>query len=312
MKRDISEYSDEEFIALVKELKSQPSYIDKVKLFYETLGRIVPVYDDRRKIKKKNYELNLAAQNDEEHNQKVHFYIDEEAKKYCQEFLGPRIKNLDKVDNKEIAIQKFIAEIKEELKKSVFILKGYDFGVTREDIFSVYLDDDPLLNDKPKYFIEYLRNNSIVTKIEGTEDHPEYADYFQKTILGVGYYYAEQKLKAMLPEKEPIDPEEPPANIDGLLTDRQRIALAHELDLIQFLEEKYDLLTNRKGLAQVLSMLFGIKLQSEQFEKLHDAIKKMKAGDATKSPINERNISLVRRYISLVGINPRRSKGYRK
>jgi len=59
-------------------------------------------------------------------------------------------------------------------------------------------------------------------------------------------------------------------------------------------------------------MLFGIKLQSEQFEKLHDAIKKMKAGDTLRSPIRERNISLVRRNLSLIGINPRRSKGYRK
>jgi TnpA family transposase len=60
--KHITEYSDKEFMALVKELNRQETYLEKVKLFYDKTGRSRGY---KRVIKDKEYTFSVKPKNEE-------------------------------------------------------------------------------------------------------------------------------------------------------------------------------------------------------------------------------------------------------
>jgi TnpA family transposase len=60
--KHITEYSDKEFMALVKELNRQETYLEKVKLFYDKTGRSQGY---KRVIKDKEYTFSVKPKNEE-------------------------------------------------------------------------------------------------------------------------------------------------------------------------------------------------------------------------------------------------------
>ncbi len=279
----IESLSHNEFLALFQEF-IKLSYEERVKLIFHKYGYIRGVA--KKIINDTVYEISLLPETHEQNQYKWEFYIKEKAIEFCRKWIDPKIKNLDKNENRVGVIKFLQAKLEKELEfKTSHRDKGYLYGVTNSSFD--WLKDMPLGHD------------------------PRISPFFSDWHDGLGYYLIEKELGQMIIEEEIEDSEESVPYLDKL-TFREKLTLANELGIIDFLEESYDLKSNRKQLAHILSMLFGINNKSVDFDKLYDSIKKMKAGDQSKSPINQKNITSVRNQLSSIGISLKNSKGNKK
>lgn len=248
------------------------TYEDQIKVIYQEYGYIRGEY--LRTIKGKDYVITLLPKTPEENLIRWEYYLEQEAQKWSTRWIEPKTINLNRSPDIEKAIQLLLAENQQGVNSSYLIKRGYEYGFTRSSLG--WLNKSPLAYDHRETLRDMIR--------------------------GLGMFYVEQRLKEMLPASEPEEVESDLPMMDSL-SDKQRIVLAHELGIIQHLRSIDWFNHKKRNLSNVLCLLFGIDLNTATAESILEDIKKMDAGDPTKSPINDKNTGKVKSYLSALGMN---------
>lgn len=270
---------DKEFKQLEQKL-NKLSYIDKIKFMYETYGVIRGT--DKRIISKKEYVISLTPSNQIENIERWQFYVEQEALKYCNEWLDKKLKNINKIPNKLIVIKHLHEGIIQEVKSSAGLKRGYTYGLTQEQM-------------------DWVNEGSITNDLR---------PILQEWIKGLGLFYVDcelQKYKYDLSE----DPLEDLPRLEQL-SNREKLVLFNELGIISHLRSSIWFNLKKRNLLSVLCLLIGIDINSESANKLYDDLKKMDAGDKSKSPINKKNIEKVHKYLNALGLTQKELRELKK
>lgn len=262
-----------EFIDMVYELNSQPTYLDKVKFVYCKFRNIKG--KESRVINEKEYVFTIQPTTNEENLIRWEYYIDEESKIKSQEWLEPQIKNLDKSPDKSKAINFILEEISEIISSQSDIKRGYKYGTKKNEL-------------------NWIKDSALDLN---------FSHIISPFITGLSFYYSEQKINAL--KEEPLLEQEDILPNLNILNYNQKLALAYELGIIQFLVNNFEIESSRVRLARVLGIMFGIELNSKTFTNFYDSVRKLYAEDPSKGPLNEKNLDAVRGQLSLIGIKQR-------
>jgi hypothetical protein len=90
---------------------------------------------------------------------------------------------------------------------------------------------------------------------------------------------------------------------EGLLDPKVRFVAADLLGIIDHLEKRF-CHSDRRKLADILSVLFGCRLDGKERESIYQYVKKYYSEDPTKSPVNNTNTEKASRILKLIGVSP--------
>lgn len=268
---NINDYSDNEFIALVKELNKKSTYLEKLEFVYSKFKKVKG--EDTRQIDGKEYIFTIKPNNNEEALTRWQYFVEQRALEYCKVWLDKNASGMVKAENRTRTIEVLLNDIKDELKGNNDLRWGYKYGIKKTGLDSLNLVS--------------IHTETMMAEIG----------------KGLGLYYAELELNKLQEENKEEEIKEDFPNLD-LLTDRQKLTLAKELGLIYYLRMEFDWVNHKKSnLGNLLCLLFGINLNSEKAEAMIKDITKMDSSDGTKSPINSKNLETIRKQLAVLGFN---------
>lgn len=268
--KNISDLSDKEWKELANELSSL-QYQEKIKILYDRFNIIWG--SEARTIAKKEYVISATPLDNNENLQRWEYYLDQKAQEFYSKWIEVNLKNLDKAPEKANAIKKHLENIRVMVSENIEIQRGYDYAITRSGL-------------------EWVNNGHISYNYQPT---------LNLWARGLGCYYVEVDLKKrqeIQAETDLLD-----LSIISSLTDKQRLVLAHELGIIHHLRSVEWFNHKKRNLSTVLCLLFGIDPKSATAENILEDIKKIDAGDVTRSPINAKNTTIIKNCLSALGLN---------
>lgn len=275
----INDYSDEDFLELVKELNIQENYLDKVKFFY---GKNDRYKGEKRTIMNIEYSFSLLPQTQEEKLIWWEYFVEQRALEYCKVWMDKNASEMDIVDDRNRTIEVLLKDIQDEVNGKKDRIRGYNYGIKKTGLDSLNL--------------ESFNVDSFMSEIG----------------KGLGLYYAELKLKKLQEESKEVEIKEDFPNLE-LLTNRQKLTLAKELGVISHLRNEFNWVSHKKSnLGNLLCLLFGINLNSKDADDIKKDITKMDSGDPTRSPINSKNIEAIHKQLHVLGFNPKDLEKVRK
>lgn len=275
----INDYSDKQFIELIKELNRQDTYPEKVKFFYDKTERFK---GERRTIKNKEYSFSLLPQTKEEKLIWWEYFVERRALEYSKVWMNKNASGVNKAEDRTRTIGVLLNDIQNEVKGNDGLKRGYEYGIKKTGLDSINLESFDV--------------NSFMSEIG----------------KGLGLYYAELELKKLQEEKKEEEIKEDFPNLD-LLTNRQKLTLVSELGLIYYLRMEFDWVKYKKSnLGNLLCLLFGINLNSESADAMIKDINKMDSADPTRSPINSKNLEATHKQLVALGFNTKDLKRVKK
>lgn len=266
--KNILSLSKTEFKELAIKL-SDLTYIERIRILFDEYGEIRG--ETKLNISKKEYIISTKPQTEEENLQRWKYFLEKKSDLYFTDWQEKNITILNKSDDPNKAITHLLNKIKADVHSNHLIKNGYEYG-----FFPSSLD--------------------WINAVSISFDHQAELSNWAK---GYSLYKAERLLKKVYDNEPEVGDEIPSL---GLLSIRAKITLAYKLGIIEHLE-KFNVLNSPKTLSLTLSLLFGINQKSADYENLHNNIKKLKAGDSSKSPINTKNIRDIENKLREIGFN---------
>ena len=271
--KHITEYSDKEFMALVKELNRQETYLEKVKLFYDKTGRSRGY---KRVIKDKEYTFSVKPKNEEEQLIFWEYFVEQRAKEYCREWMNKNASGMDRAEDRTRIIDVLLNDIQNDVMGNNDLKWGYKYGIKKTGLESLNLD----------------------------------GIYVESVLLGVGkglgLYYAELELKKVGEESKE---EEFVLNIKTGFSEGYRLVLMEELGIIEYLKTRSEIPFNEPGrLIRVLGELMGIDVSPQKNRSFVASVKHLLSGNVEgKGPSNPTSRRDVAAFLTKLNIplNPK-------
>ena len=267
---NLNNLSDKAWKELANELNAL-QYQERIKILYDRFDIIRG--SEARTIGKKDYVISATPIDTEENLQRWDYYLEQKAQHFCSKWIEVNLKNLDKAPEKRDAIKKHLENIGVMVSQNIEIQRGYDYAITRSGL-------------------EWVNTGHISFNCQPT---------LNLWSRGLGCYYVEVNLRnqqEILPENDLLD-----LPIIATLTDKQRLVLAHELGIIHHLRSVDWFNHKKRNLSNILCLLFGIDPKSANADKIFEDIKKIDAGDVTRSPINAKNTAVIKNNLSALGLS---------
>lgn len=266
--RSIDDYSDNEFIALVKELNKQDTYLEKVKFFYDKTQRYK---GEKRTIKDKEYSFSLLPQTQEEKLIWWEYFLERRALKYCEGWLDDNASGMDRVEDRNRTIGVLLDDIKGKVNDNDDHKRGYEYGIKKTGLDSINF--------------ESFEIESIMAE----------------TGKGLGLYYAElelNKLEGKSKEEEFV------LNIKTDFSEGYRLVLMEELGIIEYLKKRCEIPFNEPGrLIKVLGELMGIDVSPQKNTSFVASAKHLLNGDVEgKGPSNPKSRRAVAAFLTKLNI----------
>jgi hypothetical protein len=266
---NINDISNKQFKELSMEL-SKMSYIEGVSMIYERFRVIRGI--EKRQIGKKQYTISVTPNTANENLQRWEYYLEQKSNEFILEWKDLNLKNIDKTPDKITAISKHIENIKEIILSNKDIKNGYNYAITRAGL-------------------EWVNSGHLSF---------DFQSILCNWAKGLGCYFIEQELITLK------DSTTEGSIIDFLdleqLDHKQKLVLVHELGIISYIEQKFDLGSDRVRVARILALMFGINNKTETFLKFYDSVRKLYAKDVTKGPLNKKNLDLINGQLTLIGV----------
>ena len=276
--KNINEYTDKELEILHGQFKEIKTYEEKVEFVYSNFGR---VYGCINKVET-DFDFTIKPKDEEENRVRWMYYFEMKRDETFEKLKSDHESRYEKVSDKTKFIQDSLVKVRKIYESNSNLMYGYEMGSLAKNL--------DLLNWEPIHDIyrqEFLE------------------PYYQ----GFAYYFLEEWLNEL---KEESGPEYDHDLVDGMMKEglfdpRVRFVVADELGIIDFLEKEF-CQNDRRKLANVLSVLFGCRLDGNDSKLIYQWVKKYYSEDLTKSPINKTNKDKASRVLNLIGISPSKLK----
>lgn len=264
----INDYSDKQFIELIKELNRQDTYPEKVKFFYDKTERFK---GERRTIKNKEYSFSLLPQTKEEKLIWWEYFVERRALEYSKVWMDKNASGVNKAEDRTRTLGVLLNDIQNEVKGNDGLKRGYEYGIKKTGFDSINLESFDV--------------NSFMSEIG----------------KGLGLYYAELELKKLQEESKE---EKSVLDIKIEYTDGYRLVLLEQLGIIEHLMTKYKIPNNQPILlTKLLGEIMGVDIASPKNKKFRPYVKNILSNNEKKGPKNPTSTKEVNAFLTKLGIH---------
>jgi hypothetical protein len=274
--KNINEYSDQDLANLHEQFKKLKTYYERVEFVYGKFGRVFGA------IKKDGTEYSFSIKtNDKEENRvRWMYFFDRKKEETFEKLLLDYKTRYEKSQDQTLWIKHSLLEVRQNYESSSNLKYGYEMGSLAKGLD--WIDWNQKKNHTP-FLIEYYE--------------------------GFAYYELERWLIGL---KEDLKHGYDQAMVDvmmedGLFDPKVRFVIAHQLGIIDLLEKSI-CKNDRRKLSELLSVLFGCRLNSRENDLLYLWVKKYYSEDQSKSPINKTNTEKASRVLNFIGVSQIKSE----
>lgn len=274
--KNINEYTDKELEILHGQFKELKTYVEKVEFVYSYFGR---VYGCINKVETDFY-FTIKPKDEEENRVRWTTFFEIRKREVFEKLKSDHESRYEKVSDKTKFIEDSLVEVRKIYESNSDLMYGYKMGSLAKGLDWLYCSENI--------------------------DHTSRLEPYYK---GFAYYLLEEWLNELKEESGPGYDHDLVDGMmkEGLFDQRVRFVVAHKLGIIEHLEEKF-CGTDRVLLADVLSVLFGCKLNGNERILIYQWVKKYYSEDTTKSPVNKKNMENALRVLSSIGVSPSKLK----
>jgi len=273
--RNINDYSDKELAKLHGQFKKLKTYQEKVEFVYSHFGR---VWGPINKIET-DFSFSVKPKDKEENRIRWMHFFDRKKEETFQKLKSDHEARYEKVSDKAKFIEDSLVKVRQIYESNSYLKDGYEMGSLAKDLD--WLDWEP--NATPYDLQETL----------------------QSRYEGFAYYELEQWLIGLKEDSGPGYDHEMVDRMmkEGLFDPKVRFVIADQLGIIEHLDKRF-CQNDRRKLGDVLSVLFGCRLDGKERESIYQWVKKYFSEDQTKSPVNRTNTEKASRVLNFIGLSP--------
>lgn len=270
--RNIHDYSEKELKKLHGEFKKLKTYEDKVAFVYSHFGRVFGHINQDGA----GPDFSIKPKDGEENKTRWMHFFNARKEEVRERLMADYRDRYEKAPDEAVFIEASLLEVRKIYESNSNLMYGYEMGSLAKGL-------------------DWIHWDQVYMDWTGTLE-----PYFE----GWAYYRLEQWLKGLKDIPSPsIDLESIDESTKRDIQDPIiRFAIAHELGIIEHLGDKIGG-TNRKALADLLAIIFGISLKGKDRDSLHGWVKKYYSADISKSPINNTNTKKARKILNLIEIS---------
>jgi len=271
--KNINDYSDKELKKLHGQFKKLKIYREKVEFVYSYFGKVYGPIDKYGT----EFSFSVKPNNKEENRVRWIYFFETRKEETFQKLKSDHEARYKKVSDKAKFIENSLEEIRNIYQSNRDIKYGYEMGSLAKDL------------DRG---------------INWDENRIELTENLQSRYSGLAYYELEQWLKGLKEDSEPDYVHEIVDHMmkDGPIDPKVRFVIADQLGIIKLLEDRF-CKTDRRKLADLLSILFGFELNGKERKSMYQWVKKYFSEDQSKSPINKTNTEKARRVLNFIGLH---------
>jgi hypothetical protein len=276
--KNINEYTDKELEILHGQFKELKTYVEKVEFVYSYFGRVNGCIN---KVET-DFDFTIKPKDEEENRVRWTTFFEIRKREVFEKLKSDHESRYEKVSDKTRFIEDSLMNVRKIYESNSNLKYGYQMGSLAKNLD--FINWEPIHDIYRKDFLE---------------------PYYE----GFAYYLFEEWLNELKKESGPKYDHDLNDGMmkDGLFNQRVRFVVAHQLGIIEHLEEKV-CGTDRVLLADVLSVLFGCKLNGNERDLIYQWVKKYYSEDTSKSPVNKKNMENALRLLSSIGVSPSKLK----
>ncbi len=254
------------------QFKKLKTYLEKVDFVYSNFGKVHGQIDKDGT----DFDFSIKPKDKEENRIRWSHFLERRKKETFEKLKSDHEARYEKVPDTAKFIDDSLVKIKEIYESNSKLKYGYEMGSLAKRMD--WMDWDQSIDHT--FFLE---------------------PYYE----GFAYYELEMWLIGL---KEDSEPGYDHDMVDGLMKEglfdpKVRFVVADQLGIIDLLEKRF-CQNDRRKLANILSVLFGCRLDGKESESIYQYVKKYYSEDQTKSPVNRTNTEKASRVLNIIGLSP--------